>query len=171
VRAVCLAKDPGCTLTTLIGNPSLPSPNPIVPKKHSLLPLLTVLFLFSYGLMTMLIVEQGSTIESQRSLIHQLMSDSTELSTVKGKASRDKNRTDAQRRAQGKGPSASVPSVQNRASETPSAQTPLVEAPSSQVAPRHQGESRVGKGQKPKVQIPSRPAADLSDDRRSLITI
>ena len=36
-------------------------------KKRSLLPLLTVLFLFSYGLMTVLIVEQGSAI--QRSAI------------------------------------------------------------------------------------------------------
>jgi hypothetical protein len=38
-----------------------------VPKKKlSLLPLLTVLFAVSYGLMTVLIVEQGSTIQSPR---------------------------------------------------------------------------------------------------------
>ena len=53
-------------------------------KKHPFLPLLTVLFLISYGLMTMLIVEQGNTIESQRLLIKQLFSDSAELSVMKG---------------------------------------------------------------------------------------
>ena len=45
-------------------------------KKRSLLPLLTVLFLFSYGLMTVLVVEQGSTIQSQRNMIQVLMRDS-----------------------------------------------------------------------------------------------
>ena len=51
-----------------------------------MLPLLTALFLISYGLMTLLIVEQGSTIQSQRTLIQQLLGDSTELSALKGKA-------------------------------------------------------------------------------------
>jgi hypothetical protein len=55
-------------------------------KKRTLLPVLTVLFLISYGLMTMLIVEQGNTIQSQRYLIQQLFSDSVELSSMKGKA-------------------------------------------------------------------------------------
>ena len=53
-------------------------------KKHTFLPVLTVLFLISYGLMTMLIVEQGNTIESQRLLIKQLFSDSAELTAMKG---------------------------------------------------------------------------------------
>lgn len=53
-------------------------------KKNTLLPLLTVLFLVAYGMMTMLIVEQGNTIESQRLLIKQLFSDSNELSALKG---------------------------------------------------------------------------------------
>jgi len=55
-------------------------------KKHTLLPVLTVLFLISYGLMTMLIVEQGNTIQSQRYLIQQLFTDSVELNSMKGKA-------------------------------------------------------------------------------------
>src|SRR6202049_2008679 len=61
----------GCHLTTLFGNNTAVSI-----KKRSLLPLLTVLFLFSYGLMTLLIVEQGTTIQSQRALIRDLFSDS-----------------------------------------------------------------------------------------------
>jgi hypothetical protein len=55
-------------------------------KKHGWLPVLTVLFLISYALMTMLIVEQGRTIDSQRVLIHELFRDSQELSAVKQKA-------------------------------------------------------------------------------------
>ncbi len=53
-------------------------------RKNALLPILTVLFLISYGIMTMLIVEQGNTIEAQRLLIKQLFSDSAQLSAMKG---------------------------------------------------------------------------------------
>ena len=81
-------------------------------KKHTWLPFLTVLFILSYGLMTMLIVEQGSTIESQRVLIRELFRDSSELSAVKGKAVVDKNAADAKRRAQANG--------QSSASQSPS---------------------------------------------------
>ncbi|MGA7472565.1 MAG: hypothetical protein WBW60_07530 [Candidatus Sulfotelmatobacter sp.] len=45
-------------------------------KKGSLLPLLTVVFLISYGLMTVLIVEQNEAIQSQQSLIQILLGDS-----------------------------------------------------------------------------------------------
>jgi len=51
-----------------------------------MLPVLVLLFLVSYGLMTMLIVEQGRTIDSQRTLIHQLLGDSFQLSALRGKA-------------------------------------------------------------------------------------
>ena len=50
----------GCHLTTLFGTNALPTVAtievPAPPKKRGWLPLLTVLFLISYGLMTMLIV-------------------------------------------------------------------------------------------------------------------
>ena len=156
-------------LTTLFGNTTFSDPtvvpaNPISPRKHSLLPVLTVLFLISYGLMTMLIVEQGSTIESQRSLIHELLHDSTELSAVKGKAIREKNLADGQRQTQ-------TPSAQTPSNRTPLTQAPLTQAPSSQVAPQHQGESHGGKTQKPQFQLPARPASDLADVRRALRTI
>src|ERR1700740_468188 len=63
----------GFKVTTLFGTPE------VKPKrKFSMLPILTVLFLFSYGLMTLLIVEQGSTIQSQRVMIQLLLGDSTE---------------------------------------------------------------------------------------------
>ena len=59
-------------------------------KKHSMLPVLIILFLLAYGMMAMLIVEQGNTIESQKLLIRQLFSDSAQLSALKGKAAREK---------------------------------------------------------------------------------
>jgi hypothetical protein len=68
-------------LTTLFGTPEVSSRRTL-----TLLPVLTVLFLISYGLMTLLIVEQGNTIQSQRTLIQQLLGDSTELSAMKTKA-------------------------------------------------------------------------------------
>jgi hypothetical protein len=174
-------------MTTLFSNTVLPTAAPVTPKKHTWLPLLTVLFLISYGLMTMLIIEQGSTIESQRALIRELYRDSMELSAVKGKAGVEKNIADEQRRsplqtplAGTQAPVTRTPSVQTPSTQTPSAQAPLTQAPmtqnpstqtpSSQAVPQQRVQSRVGKA-KPQVQIPSKPASDLMDDRRALRTI
>lgn len=135
-------------------------------KKHGWLPLLTVLFMISYGLMTMLIVEQGQTIESQRALIRELFRDSTELSASKMKAVEEHNR--AQALAQN--PSSQNPSTQAPSTQAPSIQAPMKQAPSSQAGPQQQ---RAQNQAKPKAdfQMPSKPAADLADHRRSLITI
>ena len=54
-------------------------------KKHSMLPFLVVLFLISYGLLVLLVVEQDRTISNQRSLINQVMGDSFELTALKSK--------------------------------------------------------------------------------------
>jgi hypothetical protein len=130
------------------------------------MPLLTVLFLISYGLMTMLIVEQGSTIESQRALIRDLMRDSTELWTAKGRAVMEKNRIDPERHAQAPSARAQAPLTHD-----PAVQTPSTQIPSSQATTQSRAQSRPGKAQKPQLQRPSRPASDLADDRRALITI
>ncbi|MBZ5684482.1 MAG: hypothetical protein LAP86_05555 [Acidobacteriia bacterium] len=134
-------------------------------KKLGWLPLLTVLFMISYGLMTMLIVEQGQTIESQRALIRELFRDSTELSSVKMKAQTERNH--AQALAQN--PSSQNPSTQAPSSQAPSIQAPMKQAPSSQAGPQQRAQNQA----KPKAdfQMPSKPAADLADHRRALITI
>jgi hypothetical protein len=54
-------------------------------QKNTLLPVLTVLFLLAYGIMTLLIVEQNNTIQTQRWLIKELFHDSTQLSAMKGR--------------------------------------------------------------------------------------
>jgi hypothetical protein len=130
--------------------------------------LLTLLFLLSYGLMTMLIVEQGITIESQRALIHELFRDSTELSAVKNRVVTDKNHSDLKHRAPTQAPAATPksPSAQDSAVPAPSTQ-----ASSSQATAQRRTPNRSGKTQKPQLQLPSRPASDLADDRRTLITI
>ncbi len=134
-------------------------------KKRSLLPLLTVLFLFSYGLMTVLIVEQGSAIQAQRNLITILMRDSTELWAAKGKAIGDQQVARAQAEAKTRG---HAPSTQT---QTPSTQIPSKQTPSTQAAPQHHSQSRAGKIAKPDTQLPPVPASDLVDRRRSLSTI
>ncbi len=131
------------------------------PKKRGWLPLLTILFIISYGLMTMLIVEQGQTIESQRALIRELFRDSSELSAVKMKAGRAQA---AQNLAQN--PSSQNSSTQIPSTQAPSTQGAMRQAPSTQVEPQHRAQN-----QAKKFQMPSKPASDLSDNRRNLITI
>jgi hypothetical protein len=141
----------GDALTTLFGNsPMMPRP------KHSLLPVLVVLFIFSYGLMTLLIVEQGSTIQSQHDLIHELLSDTHELAAMKGKAIREQALS---RQAQAK----NDPKATNQA--------PLTQAPSN--APSSQAGSAKTQPNHSKVQrpAPAKPASDLVDVRRNLLSI
>jgi hypothetical protein len=153
-------------LTTLFGDTAIttiaPIDAPVRRKKRGWLPLLTVLFMISYGLMTMLIVEQGSTIESQRVLIRELFRDSTELSATKMKAQREKNALTQAPSAKAQAPATQAPSAQN-----PSTQEN--QAPSSQAAPQHHAGKTADKSKQ--FQMPSRPAADLIDERRALITI
>jgi hypothetical protein len=147
-------------LTTLFGTVTEsiePQPIPAAtPKKHGWLPLLTILFMISYGLMTMLIVEQGQTIESQSALIRELFRDSTELSAVKLKAQQE-----ARAAALAQNPSSQT--------QTPSTQDQTRQAPSSQVGPQ-QGIQNQAKP-KSQIQMPSRPASDLQDARRSVIML
>jgi hypothetical protein len=125
-------------------------------KKNGWLPLLTVLFLISYALMTMLIVEQGRTIESQRALIRELFRDSTELSAIK-------------HRPQDPQGNAALPYSQVPAGRLPSTQAPRAQAPSSQTDPQVRTQNGAGT-QKP-FRMPSRPASDLAEPARALITI
>ena len=128
---------------------------PMPPKKanqNSWLPVLTVLFLISYGLMTMLIVEQGRTIDSQRALIRELFRDSTELSAIK-------HRT--------QDPQLNAPA--NSSCTNPSTQAPRKQVPSSQVDPQVRTHNEAGT-QKP-FRMPSRPASDLAERARAVVTI
>jgi hypothetical protein len=126
---------------------------------RSLLPVLTILFLVSYGLLTMLVVEQGRTIDSQRNLIHLLFGDSVQLSTMNGKAVQ-KQQAEAQARAQSQKKS---PPAQTTPSDP---QSPSTHGP--QAGAKNQSTSKVGR---PHPQRPPRDTSDQGDDRRTLISI
>lgn len=131
-------------------------------RKRGWLPLLTVLFMISYGLMTMLIVEQGRTIESQRVLIQELFGDSAQLSAMKLKVSVERAQAAQAQSALTQAPAAHSPSSQT---QNPSTQAPAKQAPSSQAVHRNQSQAA-----RP-FRMPSRPASDLADSKRALITI
>jgi predicted lipid-binding transport protein (Tim44 family) len=171
------SQGPGCHLTNSFGNHAASiasatvADTPAAPKKRGWLPLLTVLFLISYGLMTMLIVEQGQTIESQRALIRELFRDSKELSAVKkAQQALTQSPTAQTQPSVTHDRSAQNPSAQNPSNQNPSAQAPTSQAPSSQAGPQHGAQNRAAK-QKPQLRMPSKPASDLIDDVRTLITI
>jgi hypothetical protein len=186
-------------LTTLFDNAAMAStvlpadhaPADHAVKKHNLLPVLIVLFLISYGLMTLLIVEQGRTIESQRTLIHELLHDSAELAAVRSRTLQESAAAVGQQEqaqmqvspiqtpsakapsTQIQTPSTQIQSKQLQSNQVQSTQIPPVHtqsAPSAQVTPH----SRVPQHQKavqPQWQAPTRPASDLADDRRAVKTI
>jgi hypothetical protein len=115
-----------------------------------MLPLLIVLFLVSYAILTLLVVEQGRTIESQRSLLSELLKDSTQLAALKGKlAMAEANRP------------------QDKAAAKPEQKEP--NSGNSGVAPKknNKGPKRPGKSARSQKEIPQKPAADLEDVRRS----
>ncbi len=173
----------GCHLRIEFGtadSSELAAVEPAAPKKHVWLPVLVALFLISYGLMTMLIVEQGRTIDSQRILIRELFKDSTELSAFKTKAQEERTRL-AQSQIAGlqdpssQNPAIQTPSTQAQMNQAPMNQTPLTQAPavqdpSSQAGGQHplQKQTATPKSQ---VQMPTRPATDIADSARSLVTI
>jgi hypothetical protein len=119
------------------------------------MPLLTIVFVVSYALMTMLIVEQGAAIQSQSNLIKVLMPDSRELWGLKGKAIADKQAAKAQTESH---------------SQAPAAQGPSNQATSGQTGQKPHAQTHAGKAAKPQVQFPPIPASDL-DPRRTVRTI
>jgi hypothetical protein len=148
---------------------AIPQAPPAPPKrKHSLLPVLIVLFLISYGLMCLLAVEQDRTIASQRWLIRSLLSDSSELSSIKGKMVQ-KQYADAQ--AQAKAGSRSQ--AQTPLTQTPSTQAPTTQVPMTQDKPGVAAQSSHNAGKTRKAMPPKPPLgiSDIVDGRRIVKTI
>ena len=114
------------------------------------LPLLVILFIVSYGILTMLVFEQGQTIESQRGLIREMLKDSTQLATLKGKLARDESK---------------------RSKDKASAQADHKDADPGNPAAGAKGSDketkRSGKSAHSMKEAPARPPADLEDVRRS----
>jgi len=120
------------------------------------LPLLVILFIVSYGILTMLVFEQGKTIESQRSLIREMLKDSTQLATLKGKLARDDSK-----RSQDKA-SAQAP-AEHKDADSGNAD-PGNSAAGAKGADKET--KRPGKSAHSTKEAPRRPAADMEDVRR-----
>src|SRR5580692_1245576 len=116
--------------------------------KHSMLPVFVVLFLVSYGLMTLLVVEQGRTIDNQRSLIQSLFDDSNKLSQLRVK----NQQAQAQAQAEAKAHS----QAQN---------------PSTLDKPRAQAKNDPHANKLPKLPKPPTDTATMEDERRSVMRI
>jgi len=141
---------------TVIYNYGTESGAPRTAKRAAaVLPLLVILFIVSYGILTMLVFEQGQTIESQRSLIHEMLKDSTQLATLKGKLARDDSK-----RLQDKA------SVQTDQKDAVSG-NPAAGAKGSDAKGLDKETKRPGKSAHSMKEVPGKPAADLEDVRRS----
>ena len=119
-------------------------------RPAAILPLLVILFVVSYGILTMLVFEQGQTIESQRSLIREMLKDSTQLASLKGKLARDDGK-----RLHDK---ASVQADQKNADSG---------APATGAKGPDKETKRPSKSARSTKEVPGKPAADLEDVRRS----
>ncbi len=113
------------------------------------LPLLVILFIVSYGILTMLVFEQGQTIESQRSLIREMLKDSTQLAVLKGKLARDDSKRSHDK--------ASAPAEHKDAGSG---------NPSARAKGADKETKRPGKSAHSSKEAPGRPAEDLEDVRR-----
>jgi len=114
--------------------------------------------------MTLLIVEQGRTIDSQRTLIHQLLGDSFQLSALRGKAIQKEHAA------------AQVQPKNKAQTQTPSPQVKprefQAQTPSAQVRPNADAGARgAGKIRRPAPRKPPRSTSDEADIRRTLNSI
>ena len=119
-------------------------------RPTAILPLLVILFIVSYGILTMLVFEQGQTIESQRGLIREMLKDSTQLASLKAKLARDEGK-----RLQDKASAQAEPRGANSGNPAAGAKGPDKEM------------KRPSKSGRAMKAVPGKPAADLEDVRRS----
>lgn len=117
-------------------------------KPVSLLPLLTVLFIISYAMLTYLVVQQATTISAQRTLIRQLFGDSIELSAMKGKALQAQSQAKTQTQTQ-----------------------PQDAAPKSKAAPAPKAQPEASRPQRLVPEKPSKNTGVLLDTRRVMTTL
>ncbi len=93
----------------------------------------------------MLVIEQGRTIESQRSLLREMLKDSSQLAELKGKLAREAKQT--------------------KPAANPTTKDPAV-GKQPEPAPNNDSK-RAGKSAGSMKTVPGKPAADLEDVRRS----
>jgi hypothetical protein len=143
-------------------------------RPATLLPLLVILFIVSYGILTLLVFEQGRTIESQRLLIRGMLQDSTQLASLKGKLARDvSNRPHdkAAAQAEHKDADSGNRSTGNAAAEKPAAGSGSTGNPAAGAKGSDKQTKRPSKSARSTKEAPGKPASDLTDVRRSTRSI
>jgi hypothetical protein len=144
-------------------------------RSATLLPLLVILFIVSYGILTLLVFEQGRTIESQRFLIRAMLQDSTQLASLKGKLARDvSNRPHdkAAAQAEHKDADSGNRSTGNAAADSPAADNPAAGSgstgnPAAGAKGSDKQTKRPSRSARSTKEAPGKPASDLTDVRRS----
>jgi hypothetical protein len=156
----------GGPLTVIYSSESASPRNPA--RAAAVLPLLVILFIVSYGILTTLVFEQGQTIESQRSLIREMLKDSTQLAALKGKLARDDGKglhDKAAVQADHRDVDSSSPNANSNANSNANPN-----AAAGAKAPDAKGldkdTKRPSKSAHATREIPGKPAADLEDVRR-----
>ena len=138
-------------------------------RPATLLPLLVILFIVSYGILTLLVFEQGRTIESQRLLIRGMLQDSTQLASLKGKLARDvSNRPQDKAAAQAEHKDADSG---NRSADNPAAGSGSTGNPAAGAKGSDKQTKRPSKSARSTKEAPGKPASDLTDVRRSTRSI
>lgn len=148
-------------------------------RKLTALPLLVVLFVLSYLLLTKLVIEQDKTIDSQRSLIHMLFKDNVYLSVFRKHTGESKKaKTQASSQLQTQIPASQNPESESSSNQVSSTQIPLTQAPSNQVPSSKLGsqtnaknEHKARKAEKAKPATPPVELTDPSDMRRVSFSI
>jgi hypothetical protein len=130
----------------------------------ALLPLLVILFIVSYGILTMLVFEQGQTIESQRGLIREMLKDSTQLASMKGKFSREEGARQSSQQSSQRGTQPDKPSAQT---DGVGAGPAAGGVKGSDAKGSDKEGKKSGRAAHSMKQIPGKPEADLQDVRRS----
>lgn len=138
------------------------------------LPVLIVLFVISYLLLTKLVIEQDKTIDSQRSMIHMLFKDNLYLSRLHKHAwtlKKPKSQGDDQLHAQN--PASQNPASEGSSDHQLSSQIPLAQVPSSKVGPQANAKNgrRTRKAEKAIPASPPPEPTDPSDQRRVSFSI
>jgi hypothetical protein len=128
---------------------------PRTSRPTPVLPLLVILFIVSYGILTMLVFEQGQTIESQRGLIHEMLRDSGQLAALRGKLAR----SDSQQ------PQDQVATPAD--SKASAAGNAAAGAKGADTKGLGKETKRPSKSAHATKEVPGKPAADLEDVRRS----
>lgn len=106
---------------------------PEAKRQKSLLPLLTVVFIVAWGLLTLLVVLQDRMIDAQSDLIHVLFADKVQEAAIKPVAENIVQEKGTKRPVHTETGSLKDPVVQVPFAKTPSAQAPLSQVPLAQV--------------------------------------